>query len=514
MAKRLSIDDKQWLKQWEETKLSIINSAVVDSTESESDKLKRIRRLEADDEAWFAYYFPSYYSAKPAKFHVDATKRIMSNPRWYEVRAWSRELAKSTRTMMEVIKLALTGQIRNILLVSNSKDNADRLLKPYQITLEYNGRITNDYGEQPKLGAWEEGEFTTTGGASFRAIGAGQSPRGTKNEAARPDCILIDDIDTDEECRNPERIKTKWKWIEEALIPTISVSGNYRIIFCGNVIAKDCCIVRAMEKADYVDTVNIRDENGKSSWSTKNTEEDIDRILSLLSTASIQKEYYNNPISEGEVFKEITWGKCPKMSTLPFIVVYGDPSPSNKSGRKAKGASYKSVIAVGYQAGKYYVYDAYLEQTKNSDFIQWYYDMRSKYGSKTVVYYFIENNSLQDPVWEQVLQPLAVELGEKQGGMIPIITDGTRKGDKYARIEATLEPLNRQSRLVFNIDESGNPNMQRLEEQMLAVSPGLPAPADGPDCLEGAIFQTNLKLASVSTEAIVIGGARRNSKRW
>lgn len=514
MAKRLSIDDRQWLKLWEETKQSIISSAVVDTSESESDKLKRIKRLEGDDEAWFAYYFPSYYSAKPAKFQIAATKRIMGNARWYEVRAWSRELAKSTRTMMEVIKLVLTGQIRNVLLVSDSKDNANRLLTPYQITLEHNRRITNDYGEQKKPGAWEEGEFTTKGGASFRAIGAGQSPRGTRNEAARPDCILIDDIDTDEECRNPERIKVKWKWIEEALIPTVSVSGNYRIIFCGNIIAKDCCVTRAIKMADHVDIVNIRDEQGKSSWPTKNSEEDIDRILSLISTASAQKEFYNNPITEGEVFKEITWGKCPPMKSLPFIVVYGDPSPSNKSGRKAKGASHKSVIAVGYQAGKYYVYDACLEQTKNSDFIQWYYDMRAKYGGKTVVYYFIENNSLQDPVWEQVLQPLAVELGEKQGGMIPIITDGARKGDKYARIEATLEPLNRQSRLVFNIDEAGNPNMQRLEEQMLAVSPGLPAPADGPDCLEGAVLQTNIKLASVSTDAIIIGAARRNSKRW
>ena len=514
MAKQLTIDDRRWLQSWEETKLSIIHSTEVDTTEREEDKLLRIKRLEADDEEWFRYYFPNYYSSEPAPFHKAATKRVMSNNRWYEVRAWSRELAKSTRTMMEVVKLALTGQVHNVLLVSNSKDNADRLITPYQLTLEYNRRITNDYGKQAKLGAWEMGEFTTNSGVSFRAIGAGQSPRGTRNEAVRPDCILIDDIDTDEECRNPDRIKTKWQWIEEALIPTISISGNYRIIFCGNIIAKDCCIARAIKMADHVDIVNIRDDQGRSTWPQKNSEEDIDRILSLLSTAAIQKEYYNNPITEGEVFKEITWGKCPPMQLLPFVVVYGDPSPSNKSGRRAKSASHKSVIAVGYLGGKYYVYDAYLEQTKNSDFVQWYYDMRTKYGKQTVVYYFIENNSLQDPVWEQVLQPLAVELGEKQGGMIPIMTDGTRKGDKYARIEATLEPLNRQSRLVFNIDEAGNPNMQRLEEQMLAVSPGLPAPADGPDCLEGAILQTNIKLSSVTADAIIVGGARHNSKRW
>ena len=81
---------------------------------------------------------------------------------------------------------------------------------PFMLNFEANQRIMNDYGVQEKPGKWEIGEFTTAGGCAFRALGAGQSPRGTRNEAARPDFILIDDIDTDEETRNPERIQKKW----------------------------------------------------------------------------------------------------------------------------------------------------------------------------------------------------------------------------------------------------------------------------------------------------------------
>ena len=127
----------------------------------------------------------------------------LKNKRWYEVRAWSRELAKTARTMMEVTKLSLTGEISNVLYISNSYENAERLLTPVMITLESNPRIINDYGVQQKPGDWESGEFTTTGGCSFRALGAGQSPRGTRNEAARPDFIVFDDIDTDKDVRNP-----------------------------------------------------------------------------------------------------------------------------------------------------------------------------------------------------------------------------------------------------------------------------------------------------------------------
>ena len=352
--------DKQLLKDWEEYYSQFLSDVAVDTDESPVDKANRIKRLEADDEAWFKYYFPGYCTSEPAKFHKEATKRLMTHDRWYEVRAWSRELAKSARAMMEFLKLALTRKIFNLLLISNSYDNACRLLLPFMIQLEKNQRIINDYGEQVNPGHWEVGEFIAKCGCSFRAIGAGQSPRGTRNEAKRPDAILIDDIDTDEECRNPERISQKWDWIEQALIPTVSVSGNIRIVFNGNIIAKDCCIVRAGKVANKMDIVNIRDKNGKSSWPEKNSEEDIDFILSKISTKSAQQEYFNNPLTEGKVFKEMFWGKVPPLRNFRFIICYGDPSPSNS---KNKAGSLKAVATIGFYDGKYYVIISYKSST-------------------------------------------------------------------------------------------------------------------------------------------------------
>src|SRR5690606_25935462 len=93
------------------------------------------------------------------------------------------------------------------LMISNTEDNAKRLLLPYKNILESNNRIINDYGVQRQVGKWEDHEFTTKFGFSFRALGAGQSPRGTRNDAARPDAIIIDDFDTDEKCRNKDRVK-------------------------------------------------------------------------------------------------------------------------------------------------------------------------------------------------------------------------------------------------------------------------------------------------------------------
>ena len=230
----------------------------------------------------------------------------------------------------------------------------------------------------------------------------------------------------------------------------------------------------------------------------------------MISTSAVQQEYYNNPISEGEVFTDITWGECPPLTKLPFAVCYGDPSPSNS---RSKQSSYKAVFLVGFLEGKYYIYTGYLEQETNDRYVTWFYDIRDYVGGKCPIYYLTENNALQDPFWEQVLQPLFVKHSEARG-LVPIAPDTRAKMDKYARIEGALEPLNRQGRLVFNIKEQGNPHMQRLKEQFKLIAPRLPAPADGPDCIEGAVWQINQKLSELKPDSVVFGGRRHNRKRY
>lgn len=510
--RRVKTTDKQALHEWDSFRKGLLSAAIIDDTETQPQQKARMAKLEADPELWFAYYFPNYCTSAPAKFHREATKRLFANSRWYEVRAWSRELAKTARSMMEVLYLSMTGQIKNILVVSNSLDNAERLLMPIMINLESNQRLKHDYGEQEKPGSWEIGEFTTLGGVSYRAIGAGQSPRGTRNEAIRPDFILVDDIDTDKECKNPEIIKKKWLWIEQALIPTISVSGNYRILFNGNIIAKDCCITRAIEKANHVDIINIRDKKGRSTWLEKNSEADIDAILKLISTASAQKEYFNNPVTEGDVFKEMHWGEVPPLSRFRFMVCYGDPAPSNS--KNGKG-SYKSAFLIGNCDGKFYVITGYLDHETNATFVDWYYSLKKYVADKTVVYNYIENNSLQNPFYEQVFTPLFAAAAARHGNVIGVIPDDRNKPDKFSRIEGNLEPLNRNGQLILNIAEKGNKNMQRLEEQFKMVNPTLDAPADGPDCIEGGVWVINEKNMVLTSGSITVGRKHHNnSKRY
>lgn len=489
--------NKQYLADWNDYRDNISKATPIDLNETPTEKLKRIAELEKDDEKWFKYYLPNFYTSEAAPFHIKSTKKVINLSELYIVRAWARELAKSGRTMMEVLKLVLTGKKRNIILVSNTYENAERLLLPYKAILEKNNRIINDYGIQQSIGRWESGEFVTKKGASFRALGAGQSPRGTRKDEVRPDTILIDDIDTDEECRNKERIKLKVKWIEEALLPTRSISNDLLVIVCGNIIAKYCCVTELAKKADVFEVVNIRDKNGKSSWASKNSEENIDRVLSKISYNSAQKEYFNNPIIEGDTFKEINYGKCPPISSCEIVLGYGDPATSNKD---RGNASTKAFGIIGYKQGKYYVYRVWVNTTGNSTFVDWMFEgykymHDNKVDTKRI---YIENNSLQDPFYEQIYLPLIYQRAKIFGYNIPITPDSRRKPDKFFRIEGTLEPIHRLGNLIFNEELKGEAHMQRMEDQWLGVAPNSKT-MDAPDMIEGGVWIIQNRQVSKAT---------------
>ena len=149
----------------------------------------------------------------------------------------------------------------------------------------------------------------------------------------------------------------------------------------------------------------------------------------------------------------------------------------------------------------------------NEEFVGWFYEMRDYVGERTQVHYYIENNKLQDPFYEQVFLPLFAQMG-KERGFIPILPDTRRKPEKFDRIEGNLQPINRQARLILNAAERDNPHMARLEEQFLLINRQMKSPADGPDCIEGGWFIANQKISTLAQNSVSIGHKRTNSKRF
>ena len=154
---------------------------------------------------------------------------------------------------------------------------------------------------------------------------------------------------------------------------------------------------------------------------------------------------------------------------------------------------------MGFLKGVYYVIKAFCAHASNDEYIEWFYTLKNVLGSSTPVYFVQENNTLQNPFYEQVFMPMIREKNQLKGESLYVRGDERKKGDKATRIEASLEPIDREGRLVFNEEEKDNPHMQEMQDQFKMFELHLPYCADGPDCVEGAKVYMDGKMRSANT---------------
>lgn len=526
LSKKTDIDLQ---KEYEALVENIAKSTAIDVTETKEQQRKRIKRLETlgNQEEWIKYYFPEYCFAAPAAFQKASTQRIITahdemvkkgSGKFYQSRIWARGLSKSTRRMMEVLYLAYAKKFPvNELLCSKTVTNAQLLLAPYMANFEANQLLINDYGKQKNLGDWTLSKFITKSGWSFRAVGAEQNPRGSKNEALRINIIDADDLDDDEVCRNEERLNFQWLWWEKSVLPTVEISKPYFIFFDNNIIAEDSLALRASEKANDVENIPIIDEAGNPTWPEKNTLQMIQDIRDSMSTESFEGEYLNNPISTGKTFAEIKWGICPPLSELQFVLCYTDPSSSNKdkpSVKSGAGNSRKAVILMGRLGPDYFIYKCFLDIMGSAKLIDAMYDIRDYVGSQTLFFSYIENNTLQDPIYEQIYLKLIHDKGQNHPlGTLGITPDTRQKGDKWTRIEANLEPINRLGHLIFNIAEKDDENMKRLAAEFKTAK-ATSKKLDGCDGTEGAKFLIDQHFITEAANIVGTTPRTRNPKYY
>lgn len=303
MNKRVN---KQLLERWNE-RVSNITRSGFSFNESEEDRAVRVARAQRDYAYFVTTYFPHLATKPTARFQSEAAEWIAKEERARALFEWARGHAKSSH-MGCLIPLWLMARgekaFRHMVIVSKSEDSAKALLGDLQAELSTNEAYKRDFNLRTEPGSeWQAGRFSTSNGTSFVALGRGQSPRGLKKRGQRPDYILIDDIDDDALCRNEARVREAFNWMMTALFGTMAV-GRGRFIMVGNRIGKNSILARFAEtKGIYHSVVNILDKNGNPSWSENYTLEEIAELRRTMGERNFQKEYMNNPVTEGSIFK-------------------------------------------------------------------------------------------------------------------------------------------------------------------------------------------------------------------
>jgi hypothetical protein len=496
---------KAQLEAYREKLNNILRQSHFNPEETSEEQTRRIDRAKKDYAYFVETYFPHYAKVACAPFHSTAANKIRKNKDLRAVFEWARGHAKSTHmTILVPLWLKINKDIKTMVLVGKSENSAVTLLSDLQAELEANQLYLHDFGEQVSVGDWQEGEFVTRDGCAFFARGRGQSPRGLRKQENRPDYIVIDDLDDEELCRNERRVREMVDWVLEALFGALDM-GSGRFIMVGNKIHKNAVLANIATRPGVFHTrVNALDKNGNPSWGAKYTLAEIQSAIDFMGYRRSQKEFFNNPIVEGTVFKDeyILYKKMPALDKYEYLICYTDPS--------FKGTTkndYKATWLLGKIGREIHGIKAFCRQTSVRAMVQFAYDLEESKPQNTVIPYYMEANFLQDLLLDEY-----VEEGDVRGYQLPIRGDKRDKPDKFSRIEA-MSPLFERGFVFFNEAEKDKPDMKVAIEQFLAIEKGSSTADDAPDAFEGGLYYLQRYTRSGGKNKLRTGKYNRTSDR-
>jgi hypothetical protein len=552
----MNVKDKQALRDWDAYKKSIEKATAINIDETPAEKNKRLLNLKADVVAFCKYYFPHYCQDEFAKWQVKFIKKIAHAQKLTASLEVHRNGAKTSLLMMVSFYRKAMALQKNTLVVSRTQDNAEVMLKAWMCELESNQRFIHDYGTQAGLGTWETGKFVTKDNCSFRAIGMGQNPRGTKNNEVRPDTIIVDDGDDDEVVRNPKRLDEAFDWLLGALFACFDVKRGGLFVCLNNRIAKDSIISR-MKDRDVSDThtvVNIiaqksgwrdlvmlkeyekelriitaafgklRDGHEEYdslkkkvlaytqaiawlkagyyvTWSERFTMYDIAYLRVTMGERLFEREYMNNPMNEGKVFKKdwFQFKKLLPLSSYKYMIAYLDPGF-----KKTSTSDTKSWVLVALYEGNFHVRKVFCGPGSINEMVGWGYKIMEYLKTKNATAVFaMEDVFLQDLLYKDFDAAKA-----EYGYSLPVTSDKRKKPDKDSRIEATQGYYERGA-VYFDEEIKEDHHCKRLVEQYLLFEKGGHSKKDGPDAMEGA-FDMLIRMAVLNVPPKL--GKRKNTK--
>lgn len=494
------------------------------------------KELAAIDLSYFGRaYLSHYFVRKSPAFHEELdmvwttgvikslnalhdAKTISRQKGSHMVTAAPRGHAKSTNfTFKDTLHAILYGYKHYCMILSDSSEQAEAFLEDIKNELEDNGNIIMDFGIMKGDKAWRSGVILTSNNVKVEAIGSGKKIRGRKHRNWRPDLIVLDDIENDENVNTADQRKKLKSWFEKA----VSKAGDTYtdIMYIGTVLHYDSLLSNVLQnprykarkyraiiseaknqklweewESIYTNLFNDNHEEDARTFYEANKEEmllgtevlweeklsyyDLMEIKVTEGAASFNSELQNDPIDpENATFNE-EWFDFYEPELIDFkspeFILVGANDPSLGKNKKSDTSSIFS-LAVSTKTGYMYIVEASIEKRKpdviindviemnrrmKKDFSKGFY----KFGVETVQFQYF---------FKDVMANKSAEAGE----YLPI-EEIQSSVNKLLRIES-LQPYIKNKYLKFNREH------KTLLKQMTEFPMG--KNDDGPDGLQMAV---------------------------
>lgn len=496
------------------------------------------RQLGAFDLEYFGRAYLAHYFVRPSpKFHgeldriwregvmkgmnpADSAKEINRADGCRRAIEAPRGHAKSTTfTFKDSIHAAVYAYKHYEIILSDSSDQAEGFLADIKTELEENAALREDFGELVGK-VWKASVILLSNGVKIEAIGSGKKIRGRRHKQWRPDLIVCDDLENDENVNTTEQRKKLRDWFYKA----VSKAGDTYtdIVYIGTLLHFDALLANVAKNPSYktaryqgvisfaantdlwdawerifTDLTNDRRqeealaffeanraemlEGTQVLWEEKLSYYDLMVIRISEGEASFNSEIQNDPIDPESCTFQEEWfdywddtGKIPPDFSDPKFLFFGSNDPSLGKNKKSDTSS---IFAVAKDTSTGYLYviiadiakrkpDKIIEDALDAsrrlkrDFKRPYY----KFGVETVQfqYYFAE-----------IMRQKAAAVGE----YLPIEEINSTQ-NKEARIQS-LQPFVKNGYIKFSRRHKA------LLKQMMEYPMG--RNDDGPDGLEMAV---------------------------
>jgi predicted phage terminase large subunit-like protein len=440
---------------------------------------------------------------EPAEFHKELYQILLTEQ--YAAIAAPREHAKSTCVSVIFVLYCVCYKLRRfIVLISDTQPQAALQLTAVKEELESNFELRTDFGNLVGDKKWDVNDCRTTTGITLAARGAGQSLRGLRFRLYRPDLVICDDMENEEDVANPDTREKLERWFTGTVL---NLGKKCQVFVIGTILHYDGLLAKLLDEEKHKKFVKRRFQAVDQEWRPESVlwpaKWDIQSLREkeeVIGTVMFNQEYRNLPISEStQVFRE-EWilrhaFRREELVGKPTVKIsYNDPAIS----QRATADFFASVTIDVDAAGFIYVTRAEQDRmpfTKQVEFI-----LRRADEEQPMVI------GIEDQAYQAALKQALDDVSRASGRYLNVV-GVPHLTDKFLRI-STMSPLVENGTIRFCLDGT----QKALISQLLFLGK---IKDDLADALEGAVDlarRYNFQ-AAIASSNVQFGGREQNSGR-
>ncbi|EHQ0887277.1 phage terminase large subunit [Salmonella enterica] len=198
-------------------------------------------------------YFPHYIRhASRSQLHnylFERLPQIVASPEGEnDAIAAPRGEAKSTLVSQLFVLWCIIRGIKHYpVIVMDSIDQAYPMLEAIKAELLYNPRLRHDFPDVCVQGrVWQMGTIVTANNIKVTVAGSGKKLRGLRHGPYRPDLVILDDIENDENVQSPEQRDKLDNWLKKTVLPLGEAGGKTDVVYIGTILHYDSVLSRTL----------------------------------------------------------------------------------------------------------------------------------------------------------------------------------------------------------------------------------------------------------------------------